>query len=382
VDFLGIGYDDTQNDQAQNRSDGIGPDYDNYFHHATMQVSSHPPGHEQHQQPEVATQEPLQREKRFHQAAPYTTSGTIPLTTEPISASIQADADSARLRAMEVVRKFQRPNHYNDNNDTGRNQGGRGSRSKNYQFDPYFDPYAAVELGRKRKECLELLKARERVALLKNLEYLSRVEDERLQERLLKIQQAQELERHMELQHKRRHESNARTGIGVNSRQSQAGIGTQQRQRVQEEQRNQYGPAAKRNEFASESVAIYVANLPRDGSADEELMRGLFSSYGNIRKIHFYVDKRTGQRKGDALVIYSLQQGQDRSALTESVCSQVRAKVGTVCKTQHKASLDGDVSCTWLLCHFHASSFQALRVVFNASFWYLCRTWDFADCIR
>jgi RNA recognition motif-containing protein len=146
------------------------------------------------------------------------------------------------------------------------------------------------------------------------------VEDERLRERLAQIQQTQAYEQHIQQQYQRRHDPVMN--------KSQAGIGTEERHRVEEKIQKRRGPNHSNNASSSDSVAIYVSNLTPDGSANDDLLRELFSSYGEIRKIHFYVDRDTGRRKGDALVIYSLRQDQDRTTLTESVCSQVRGVIG------------------------------------------------------
>ena len=68
-----------------------------------------------------------------------------------------------------------------------------------------------------------------------------------------------------------------------------------------------------------------MSSLPTDGSANEELLQALFGCLGySIRKIHIYVNRQTGELKGDALVVYELPPDEDRNTLTETVCSQVR----------------------------------------------------------
>jgi RNA recognition motif-containing protein len=56
------------------------------------------------------------------------------------------------------------------------------------------------------------------------------------------------------------------------------------------------------------SVAVYLSGLPEDGSVPEETMQALFGSYGSFRKIHLHRNKKTGELKGDALVIYQIEQ--------------------------------------------------------------------------
>jgi hypothetical protein len=179
-----------------------------------------------------------------------------------------------------------------------------------------------TELGRKRRVCLDKLKEKHRIALLKNLEYAARAEDERLEEQLQRVQKAQEYHSQLEDYHthlleirsKRIADNTNKNNNNVIQR-SQAGIGTEDRQRAEKKR--------KRQTIANDSVSIYVSNLPKDGSASDGLMRTLFGSYGTLRKIHFYVDKGTGNLKGDALVIYNVEDASNKSTLTEAVCSQV-----------------------------------------------------------
>ena len=172
-------------------------------------------------------------------------------------------------------------------------------------------------LGLRRRECLDKLKERKRIALLKNLEYVARVEDERLQDRLARVQEAQEYHYQLEDYHNQVLELRS-TNNKMAMNALQAGIGTEQRQRAEKKRKQ------NTQSTSSDSLAIYVSNLPTDGSVSDDLMRALFGSYGNLRKIHLYRDKQTGELKGDALIIYSLGQARDRSSITEAVCSQVR----------------------------------------------------------
>ena len=190
---------------------------------------------------------------------------------------------------------------------------------------------------------------------------MARLEEERLLQQLDQVQQVKTLEEQIEERYHQRLESrsqiqnkhkNKNKNNGSNDiNTSGAGIGTKQRRRAEQKRKRTALPPSLRNNnnnknrsgddngsgSGSGSVAIYVSNLPvvddneRSNNFDEEdtMIRALFGSYGSIRKIHFYVDKTTGRRKGDALVIYSLnlkeqgEQDNEASSLTESVCSQV-----------------------------------------------------------
>ncbi|KAG7354147.1 RNA recognition motif containing protein [Nitzschia inconspicua] len=263
---------------------------------------------------------------------PFVTSNDSSSVIDPIqglsllSSTLEAEAQSARIRAMEIVRKFQTTTSHHPPFGT--------SSGMTITVPKYNTPdnivstrETAAELKRKRDACLEKLKQREHRALVKNLEYLARVEEDRLQQRLEQIEQAKAYEQQVNENYQSFHNQRQRQGGKYNNNNnnnnlnnfvvstSQAGIGTEQRQKVEDKR--------KRSTHVStmDSVAIYVANLP--ASADEALLQNLFGCHGSIRKLHFYVDKTTGRPKGDALVIYSLPEEHSKSALLDSVCSQL-----------------------------------------------------------
>jgi hypothetical protein len=215
---------------------------------------------------------------------------------------MMAELKLARDRALQVIEQFQ-------------------------QQEQADRPLSSVAL--KRKASLAHLEQRKQLALVKNLEYLAKVEDDRLRTTLLKAQQAQSYQIQVEAFHEQSlhtRQLHLRSSIGDSSSSMDnlesihAGIGTQQRHRAEERRR-------KHDRTASmDTVALYVSNLPRDGSVNDELVRALFGSLGyNLRKIHFYVNKDTNELKGDALVVYELPPDQDRQILTETVCAQVRS---------------------------------------------------------
>mmetsp|Transcript_24029 Transcript_24029/g.26799 ORF Transcript_24029/g.26799 Transcript_24029/m.26799 type:complete len:365 (-) Transcript_24029:102-1196(-) len=198
------------------------------------------------------------------------------------------------------------------------------------------------ELRRRRRECLDRFEERIKRALLKNLEHLSLVEEERLRKNILKVDEVKTLEQQIDDCYNQRLQSRQKLRMNDNKNDintSAAGIGTKKRNQAEKKRKRNALPASLNNEKnrscggdnivnnsrsnSTSSVAIYLSNLPKDGSADEDVIKSLFGSYGSIRKIHFYVDKVCGKKKGDALVIYSLQEGEDEALLMDSVCSQV-----------------------------------------------------------
>ena len=266
-----------------------------------------------------------------HDNQPHTSGNMYYDTYAPIPgppSTIAQEVESARSRALEVVKRFQQgpsegketdtndyhcnppilewshPNPNNNNNDNPETE------TNNYHCNPN------SELSRKRKDCMEQFNERKRLVLLKNLEYVARVQDERLRDHLAQVQEAQEYERRFYSLHQTILQK--RTQENAPNRLTQAGIGTQQRQTV-EQKRKQV--TAKKSD---DSLAIYVWGLPTDGSVTQEVLQALFGHFGTLRKIHIYVDKQTGDLKGDALVIYQITNDQEQKELLESVCSQVR----------------------------------------------------------
>jgi hypothetical protein len=304
-------------------------------------------------------------------------------TTEiaPTQQSIEKDAEIARLKAMDILRKFQsQPDESAGNNSNNANliphhhhhdfrhpQPPTPSQPQQPQSPmmssliptviPTSVPIVMVtppwELAKRRRECLEKDEERKQRALFKNLRYVARLEEERLVQQLEEVQQIKTLEQQIDerYQQKMEHRQNLRkknkkniiNNGSNNINTSGAGIGTKQRRKAEaKRQKTALPPSLRKNHTkgnrgggggnnnnggdnnGSGSVAIYVSNLPTDGSFDDEAtIRGLFSAYGSLRKVHFYMDKTTGKKKGDALVIYSLKEGEEEVSLMESVCSQV-----------------------------------------------------------
>jgi hypothetical protein len=297
--------------------------------------------------PEVPPVMPSHHFVPAHDNQPHRSSNMNYDTYAPIPgppSTVAQEVELARSRALEVVKRFQQGptsegnditdnrsnNDNNDNPETDTNDYHRTPISEwshpnpnnNNNDNPetntnnhHCNPNS--ELSRKRKECMLQFNERKRLVLLKNLEYVARVQDERLREHLAQVQEAQEYERrfyshHQQILQKRTKEN------APNLLTQKAGIGTQQRQTVQQKRKQ---ATAKKSD---DSLAIYVCGLPTDGSVTQEVLQVLFGHFGPLRKIHIYVDKQTGDLKGDALVIYQITNDQQQKELLESVCSQVR----------------------------------------------------------
>ncbi|KAL3935185.1 MAG: hypothetical protein SGBAC_009241 [Bacillariaceae sp.] len=191
------------------------------------------------------------------------------------------------------------------------------------------DALPPEEWARRRRASFAKLQQKFQAAIFRNLEYVARVGEERLKAQAKQLKESERYNSEMEAYHAQVLQDRAKAFTAVRNKDysfSVAGIGTQQRQKGERKRKQGRTPVQ------DASVAVYVSNLPNDGSASEELMRALFGSYGSLRKIHFYMDKRTGDLKGDALVIYNTSNvdGNDRSqadiksSIVEAVCSQVR----------------------------------------------------------
>jgi hypothetical protein len=297
------------------------------------------------------------------------------------SSSIETDAQIARMKAMDIMRKFhhqqqQSPvptNNVSNSNDIDGNINDNISNSNNNNY--YGHPEVPIventetttttlaitttppwELKRRRRECLDRFEERIKRALFRNLEHVSLIEDERIRQKLDQVEQVKTLEQQIEDRYNQRLESRQHQRRTNNKNQndintSGAGIGTKQRNRAEKKRKRNALPSSLREEeknknrdiggddcvinsnksnpstlSSSSSVAIYVSNLPKDDGSTtdgENIIKELFGSYGSIRKVHFYLDKISGRKKGDALVIYSLQEGEDEGSFLESVCSQV-----------------------------------------------------------
>lgn len=268
-------------------------------------------------------------------ASPAVAASTTEQITEDSSLSIEAQAQFGRLRALHIAKQFERDHQQHLQIE-------QHQRQEQLPLQPLLPIHQQAiitqqqqqrsEFSRKRMVCLERLEKRKQLAMQKNLNYLVRVQEQRWKANLRQIEaivqtkedeakaQANQLNPTILNKYSKAFTASKYNNINTNNlHNSQAGLGTMQRNKVDAAIRKQQPHVDVVN-----TVAIYVSNLPTDGSATEDLLKALFASLGySLRKIHIYRSKETGKPKGDALVIYDLLPDQSRNTLTEVVCSQV-----------------------------------------------------------
>lgn len=175
----------------------------------------------------------------------------------------------------------------------------------------------------RRQQFLEKEQQRKHSAILKNLAYIARKEEDRLKKQLIQLEQTKRLEEQLHQQHALhlQHRKDQQAGL----LQTKAGIGTLQRQK-EEKQKHRKGHAVSQEL----SATIYCSGLPN--TASEDIVRNLFGSYGTIRRVILYRHKQTRELKGDALVIYSVKKETAKSEILNAVCMQVsQGYVGDEC---------------------------------------------------
>jgi hypothetical protein len=286
----------------------------------------------------------------------------------------ESEIAAKKLRAMAIVRRFAQEdsqqqqlqnstvggihsrvgngNGSNDNHENTHLPLQNNNNNNKYYNNSTHNPTTTPDEYRKRRMVFtEKFEHRKQEALLRNLEYVARQQIEQSKERLAQLDATRMYEQQVTSHHEAVMKSRSKSSNHDHTHH--AGIGTQKRHR-EEQKRIQSLPKALSSNNNENSVAIYVAGIstttnPSNNNngttkltttttttSTEEMMHSLFRCYGKLRKIHFYVDKQTGKRKGDALVIYDLEDAANdddppppsmqakRNSLIDSVCSQVR----------------------------------------------------------
>jgi hypothetical protein len=256
---------------------------------------------EQQQQPQAETSVPQFVTAQHPPAAPPVTTTeqttSSPTVSDPLS---NPAAQEAIAKAQAIVQKFQHQHH---------------------QFPPtssaLHDSSILPSDYRLRRQ-QQLAKEQERLdkATLKNFAYVAKKEGVRLKQQLEQLQATKQLEQQL-------HQQQA---VVLRNRQalSKAGIGTTRRQTLETQKYRQGNVARVNNDL---SVAIYISGLPQ--TIKEDFLRQWFESYGVIHRIHFYRNKKTGELKGDALLVYNVRKDAEKQGILDAVCSQVSPALQT-----------------------------------------------------
>ncbi len=183
------------------------------------------------------------------------------------------------------------------------------SVSSSVQQDDYY-PYA-----QKRDHFLTKVHSNKLHSfLLKNLSYILRKDEEVHSIQLQYLQQQQEISLQQKKRKRQRSNNNNKPTV-------MGGIGTQER--------NQYQKSIERNQHSfmpnngkrrrQKCCALYISGikqifngdvLNRDEDSElvkkqQQMIHELFQSYGSISKVNYYIDKKSGLRKGDAFIMYN-----------------------------------------------------------------------------
>jgi len=173
-------------------------------------------------------------------------------------------------------------------------------------------------------------------AFLKNLEYISRKDEEALKVQLQNIEQSKEydklLEHNSSLVYKERQKVVYGNKNDNNKAEltTKAGIGTGIRKRQSKKERNQvYGhieDCRKKNSLYVEGIRTQIDGMGNISGTEnayrteyeihKDIFR-LFESYGSIHKLKLYKNHTSGKLKGDGLIIY------DKNVDLSSICMQV-----------------------------------------------------------
>ncbi|GAX27314.1 hypothetical protein FisN_23Lh111 [Fistulifera solaris] len=221
--------------------------------------------------------------------------------TEPPSSTVVDDATKiqvARDRAQEIISRFQQQQQH-------------FLSEPPESFTTGTSVFAAV-----RRISLAKEEERKQRFLEKNLKYVSAREQQRMHQQAAELSAAEEWNREylaiIEERQQQRYETQKQRKDYI---AIQAGIGASFRKNLVDRQFQKGGGV--RN-----SIAVYVSGFEDSSSVDENVLRDLFRTYGNIEKIHLYRDKIQGNMKGDGLIIF--EGCQNTEEFLDTVCQQVR----------------------------------------------------------
>lgn len=223
----------------------------------------------------------------------------------PVSTQSQQQVEEGRLRAQAILKRFEE-----------QQQQFLGGMMVSGADLTDVEP---VVYRRQRELGFQREAERKKLAILKNFEYLTHRASCRVGELAAQIDESRELEimvneRYQIALEERKRLREQRT----HNLNSQAAIGTEKRKHMDKQVRKAMSARDIR-------VSLYLTGLPTNESVGEDFVRNLFGSYGQIRKVHLYRDKASGEMKGDGLVVYNLASDGSEQELVEVVCSQVSA---------------------------------------------------------
>jgi hypothetical protein len=203
------------------------------------------------------------------------------------------------------------------------------------------------EYSEARAQYAETRQKRLQAAMLRNFEYVARRDEADMQRHLEELERQRELGKMMAERQQRSMEermsaaaaataattqakSKKNGGGGVNGAASMAGIGTKSRKKIERTKKKEGHVVIDTSEQRELRCAVYITGLPTDPTAvSEDTLTALFSSYGSIKRVQLYIDRRTGRRKGDGLVVFDAPSGGGTSAwkaaedMIQAVCEQM-----------------------------------------------------------
>lgn len=213
----------------------------------------------------------------------------------------------ARRRAQAVVARFQAYQPPPSAPDT---------TSAHVIHDYEFVPSGSSMYKQQRDKALQRERERIQRALLKNLDYLIKSK-ERAMERLQQNNIDPKAKRHVFMP------------------LSMAGIGSQQRDKVERKRQRVLHPSQQQSTHHQSTVAVYLSGLSVEGGDPSAALWQLFGAFGHVERVHLYkTTDHTGNStiKGDGLVIYKISSVKEGRRLVEHVCAQAHGAEVAGCR--------------------------------------------------